>query len=244
MSIDDNDPAGCSIARVGRLRLSLTGAPWPFALAHRADIASHWEGRVAANPAFWDGEVLVLRELGWAGETLCGIASLERFSGFLYWRDHPWLDRSGLDGFGAAIVRSAEGHVLVGRAAAGTLNAGRIYLPGGFLDVRDVTTDGTIDVAACAARELAEEIGLDVAGLVRVPDVIVARHGRHCCFATEWRSPLPGEQLLRLLRKSMARDGDREMGDIDLVRAPGELASGDIIGHARFVIANILAGTV
>lgn len=237
------DPPDCSIERARDLRLSLTGAPWPFAVAHREAIARHWARRAAENPAFWDGEVLVMRDLERRADRLEATFSLERFSAFLYWRDHEGLD-GGLDGFGTAIVRSSEGHILVGRAAANTLNAGLVYLPGGFLDVRDRAADGTIDVAACAARELAEEIGLDVASLTRVPGIVVARHGRHCCFAAEWRSALPSEALLAQLRDAMARQGDQELKELAVVRTPAELERTDLIGHAGFVIRNLLAGTV
>ena len=237
------DLPDCRIARVLDLRLVVTAEPWPFVARHRDAIARHWSRRSSENPSFWDGEVLIMRGLDPRSQCLEATFSLERFSAFLYWRDHEGLD-DGLDGFGTAIVRSAEGHVLVGRAAAGTLNEGLVYLPGGFLDIRDRAPDGTLDVAACAARELAEEIGLDVAGLTRVPGIIVARHGRHCCFAAEWRSTLPSDALLAHLRDAMARRGDQELRELTVVRTPEELERQDIIGHARYVIRNILAGTV
>lgn len=243
-SPDDLEPADCSIERVDALRLTLSAEPWPFAEAHRQAIERHWACRSAENPGFWDGEVLVLRGLQRQGGSMAGVLGRERFSAFLYWRDFPALDPTGLDAFGTGIVRSAEGHVLVGRAAARTLNAGRIYLPGGFLDPRDRACDGSVDVAACAARELAEEIGLDVATLRRVPGIIVATYGRYCCFAAEWRSTLGTDELLRQLRRSMARHGDQELNEIDIVRRTGDLDRRDVIDHARFVVRSLLAGVV
>lgn len=248
MSNDTNpdDPARTdrSIERVDALRLTLSAEPWPFAEAHRLAIERHWTRRSAENPGFWDGEVLVLRRLQRQGRSLEGVLGRERFSAFLYWRDFPELDPTGLDGFGTGIVRSAEGHVLVGRAAARTLNAGRIYLPGGFLDPRDRACDGSIDVAACAARELAEEIGLDVTTLARVPGIIVATHGRHRCLAAEWRSGLGTDELLRQLREGMARHGDQELNEIDIVRLACDLDHRDVIDHARFVVESLLDGVV
>lgn len=233
-----------SVERLESLQVTLTCAPWPFAEEHVEAIASNWARRSAENPSFWDGEVLVLRGLRRAGKGREAVFSRERFSSFLYWRDFPALDPIGLDGFGSAIIRSAEGHVLVGKGAAATLNAGLVYLPGGFIDARDARSDGTVDVSACAAREVAEEIGVSVADLERVPGVLVARHGRHCSFATEWRSSLSSGLMLQRLREQMARQGDQEMRDIELVRTVAELHGRDVIGYAGLIVRNLLAQSV
>jgi 8-oxo-dGTP pyrophosphatase MutT (NUDIX family) len=171
------------IGRVERLRLTTTDAPWPLAMNDHAAIGAHFDRRRSGNPAFFDGRVFVLRQLRREPDAVAGTFSLERFSAFLYWRDGAGTDSTVLDGFATAVVRSAEGHVLAGRAAPNTLNAGRVYLPGGFIDARDRRPDGTIDIDASVARELSEETGLAVADLTRMPGYIVARHGRHCCFS-------------------------------------------------------------
>lgn len=244
MNSREGTPSNSSIERVETLQLLATRSPWPFAVAHRDAIARHWAERSAANPAFFDGEVFVLRELRTGAGGPEAVLSLERFSAFLYWRDGNGQADGTLDGFAAAVVRSAEGHVLVGRAAAGTLNAGHIYLPGGFLDARDLRADGTIDVVASAARELEEETGLAAREVSQVPGIIVARHGRHCCFAIEYRSALTSEELARRMREGLARDASRELTEIEVVRAADDLERVDMLGHASFVIRSVLEGTL
>jgi len=231
-----------TIVRTPQLRLRQTGAAWPFAVAHAGPIARHWARRSAENPAFYDGEVLVLRELASGADGTDGVLSLERFSAFLYWRDQGRPDDATLDGFGSAIVRSAEGHVMVGRTATNTLNPGRVYLPGGFLDARDARPDGSIDIDASIARELREETGLDAGRLQRLPGYLVARHGRHCCFAIEWHSELPAAALVDRMHRGLAEDPDRELVEILVVREPADLERYDVLSHARFVIAHVLGG--
>jgi len=232
------------IGRVDRLRLTTTDTPWALAGANASAIAAHFEHRRNGNPAFFDGQVYVLRQLHRQLDAIVGTFSLERFSAFLFWRDGLGADLATLDGFATALVRSAEGHVLAGRAAPGTLNAGRVYLPGGFIDARDQRPDGTIDIDASVARELVEETGLAVTDLTRIPGYIVARHGRHCCFAIEYRSPLTAAALLERVQRGFAVATDGELSEVLTIGGLEELARHDTLEHARFLVANLLGGTV
>lgn len=232
------------IGRIDRLRLTTTDTPWPFATDNRAAIADHFERRRNGNPAFFDGQVFVLRQLSREPDAIAGTFSLERFSAFLFLRDGAGSDSTVLDGFATALVRSAEGHVLAGRAAPGTLNAGRVYLPGGFIDARDRRPDGTIDIDASVARELVEETGLTATELTRIPGYIVARHGRHCCFAIEYRSPLPAAALRDHVCRSFAVATDGELAEVLTIGNRDELASHDVLDHAHFLITHVLGGNV
>ncbi|MBS0243712.1 MAG: NUDIX domain-containing protein, partial [Proteobacteria bacterium] len=201
-----------SIVRTSSARLVATREPWEFAQANREAIAAYWRQRTAANPSFYDGEVFVLRRFEERGGRIEATFSLERFSAFLYARDAGAQGAEGiLDGFASAVVRSADGAIILGRTAPDTLNAGRLYLPGGFLDARDEQPDGSIDLAASTARELAEETGIDPSRLVRMPGTLVVSHGRARCFAIEYRSPLASRELLASMRASLESSGDREL---------------------------------
>jgi len=228
------------LLRTDSLRLAATGAPWPLAVENAAAIAAHFANRRAANPSFYDGQVFVLRKLAQDAAGITATLSLERFSSFLYWRDGCAEDDATLDGFGAALVRSAEGHVLAVRAAADTLNAGRVYLPGGFIDARDVRDDGTIDIDASIARELAEETGLDAHTLQRVPGYIIARHGRFCCFGVEFRSSLSAAMLRNEMLSGMAHAGDGELTDVIVIEDENDLAHHDVLDYARLVVGSVL----
>jgi 8-oxo-dGTP pyrophosphatase MutT (NUDIX family) len=228
------------VIRADSLRLSVTNAPWPLAIENAAAISSHFAHRQAANPSFYDGRVFVLRDVWCEGTGMKASLSLERFSSFLYWRDGKARDDATLDGFGSALVQSAEGHVLAIKASPGTLNAGRVYLPGGFIDARDLRADGVIDIEASIARELAEETGLDALSLHRRPGYLVGRHGRHCCFCIAYRATLGSEELRRTMLAGAERDTEREIADVIIVRNTADLARHDVIDHARLLIADAL----
>lgn len=228
------------VLRTDSLRLRVIDTPWPLAVENAAAIADHFARRTAANPSFYDGEVFVLRDIWQEGTGIGATLSLERFSSFLYWRDGLADDGRTLDGFGAALVRSAEGHVLAVEASPTTLNAGRIYLPGGFIDARDVGTDRMIDIDASIARELTEETGLEVRALQRLPGYLVARLGRHCCLCAEFRSMLGAEDLRRQMLAGAARDEARELADVVIIRDEHDLARHAMLDHARLVIGSVL----
>lgn len=229
------------VIEIGSLRLSVTDRPWQLARENAAEISAHFARRKATNPAFFDGQVFVLRELRHENGGMEAELSLERFSAFLYWRDGLGHDPQTLDGFGSALVRSAEGHILAVRAAPGTLNAGRVYLPGGFIDARDARDDGTIDIDASIARELAEETGLDANGLHRTPGYFVVRSGRHCCFAIAFQSPLAATELRDLMAEGAARDLDREIAEVVVIRNAHDVAQNQVLPHAERLITSLLS---
>ena len=229
------------IIRTGSLRLSVTEARWPLAVENAADIRNHFDRRKATNPSFYDGQVFVVRDIWCEDAGIVASLSLERFSSFLYWRDGQACDDAALDGFGSALVQSAEGHVLAIKASPGMLNAGRVYLPGGFIDARDARTGGTIDIDASIARELAEETGLDARLLNRRPGYLVVRHGRHCCFCIAYRATLAAEELRREMLAGAALDTEREVADVIVIRDMDDLSQHSVVDHARLLIANALS---
>jgi 8-oxo-dGTP pyrophosphatase MutT (NUDIX family) len=234
-----------TVQRVQSLELRTTTEPWPLARDHGEAIARHWARRLSENPSFFDGRVMVLRHLEVAGERCRGTMSLERFSAFLYWRDHPDADRKTLDGFVSALLRSRDGDVMLARHAAGTLNAGRVLVPGGFLDQSDVGPDGTVDVDGAAARELEEETGLSTDALTRAPGYLVTRIGHQVSFAIEHRSPLGTAELARAMRAGLgshAPDGMQELTEIVTAGREDQLDRIGVDGFARLLVGAVLSG--
>lgn len=214
---------GGSVDRFESCGLEVVDEPWPFAAAQRAAIDAHWQARTAANPAFFNGIVHVLcRQSHGAGRFSAAFRQVE-FKSFLYWRDHGYPEAGVRDGFGSALIRSAEGHVLLGRQGGGHLNSGLAYLPGGFIDPRDVDEQGRVDIEASVRRELLEETGLGPADLERVPGVIVTRAGPHVSIAVELRSPLAAEALRSRILTHLGRVDQSELVDIVVVRGGDEL---------------------
>ena len=133
---------------------------WPLAEEKAGDIALDWQRQRARTPDFFNGAVYLMRHHAIDGDVLNGTFFRTDFAAFLYWRERSSAATQIVrEGFGASIIRSAEGYVLLGRQAPGQLNSGRVYPPSGVIDDGDVR-DGMIDIDANIRRELSEETGL------------------------------------------------------------------------------------
>jgi 8-oxo-dGTP pyrophosphatase MutT (NUDIX family) len=168
---------------------------WPLVLENADDIARDWQHRQAQTPEFFNGAVYLMRDHSIDGDVLNDTFFKTDFATFLYWRERAWPPTQTVrEAFGASIIRSAEGHVLLGRQAPGQLNSGRVYPPSGVIDDSDVR-DGMIDLDANICRELCEETGLDAGSVLRQPGYIAALLGLKIAIGVEWRSELPAAAL-------------------------------------------------
>lgn len=220
--------------------LRLGDGGWGFADRHRNDIAAHWSRRTRETPDFFDGTVHLLTSYTVSGSGILSARFVRTdFKNFLFWRETGWPDRGVMDGFGSALIVSAEGHVLLGRQRAGNLNSGLCYPPGGFIDARDVGPDGTIDIDASVAREIGEETGLRAPEIQRAAGYLVTIAGPVLSIAVLYRSALPGPALLSAVRGHIAADARSELADVVLV-VPGE-ASHELPmpAYARALLAHL-----
>ena len=146
--------------RFERFDLRFAPRPWPFADANRAAIDAHFAAKQKANPALWNGRVLLAHEYGVA-DGVCRGAFLETdFASFNAWRDWGRPPAGIVNCFAAAVLRSADGAYLLGVMGAHTANAGQIYFPCGTPEPGDVV-DGRVDLEHSARHELKDETGLD-----------------------------------------------------------------------------------
>lgn len=214
---------GGEVQAIASCRLVVGSARWAFADNNQSAVECHWRKSVAENPGYFNGKVYVLANGGIAGETLNGELAPVEFKSYLYWRDQGYPETGVRDVFGSALIRSSEGHVLLGRQSAGNLNAGLTYLPGGFIDARDVGADGCIDIEANVRREVAEETGLGAGELERVPGYRVTRAGPHVSLAVELRSALPAETLRARMLDFIAAEAAPELADIVVVKSGSDI---------------------
>ena len=213
---------------------------WPFALEHAEAIARDWERWHARIPQLFNGTVYLLRDRSIDGETLRGTFFKSDFSTFLYWRDHRSAATETVrESFGASIIRSAEGHILLGRQGPGQLNSGRIYPPSGLIDGEDVC-EGAIDIDANIVRELVEETGLRPEDMRRVPGYIVTLVGLQVAIGVEWRSALGADELRARMLASIHGQAAPELDDIVIVRERAGIDANAMPAHAQAVIRNLL----
>ena len=219
------------VLRVAECRLRVGLRSWAYAQAHRAEIMAEFEHQCAMNPGYFNGQIFILLDHRVEQDTLVGEFAAADFWSFVYWRSRDHADDSVRDCFGCAMVRSCEGHVLLGVQAGGHLNAGRAYCPSGFIDPADVRRDGAIDIDGSITREIAEETGLELRGLTRSPGYVLVAAGASIAIGVEYWTKLPTEQLRVEVLVNLARQSDPELADILLVRSPAELVDRPTAAH-------------
>lgn len=212
---------------------------WPWAVERADAIAQDWARRRALLPQLFEGPVYLLREPAIDDAALTGTLFRTDFSAFLYWRDHRAEEKGVSEAFGASLIRSGEGHVLLGRQGPGQLNSGRIYPPSGLIDGDDLR-DGGIDIDASIARELAEETGLGPGHLERVPGYIAAVSNWQVAVAVEWRSPLAAEALRQRILDYIDAEADPELDDIVIVRHRADIDARAMPPHAQALLWTLL----
>ncbi len=212
-----------AVERIERCRLVVGARRWTYAEEHRAEIDAHWARRAAENPRFFNGRIHLLAEERSGAGSLEGELLVTDFKSYLYWRDAGFADRSVRDAFGSALIRSADGHVLLGRQRDGNINAGLVYLPGGFIDGRDVGPDGLVDLAGSVLREVAEETGLAADDVTVQPGYWVTRTGHLVSIAVEVVSRHSSSELAGRVESYIASDPNSELTGIVMVRRKADI---------------------
>lgn len=214
-----------TVDRIARCTLEARDDPWPYAEARRTAIDAHWARRPPEQQGFFNGTIYMLAAQTLAGGDFAAVMRPVEFKSLLYWRDQGFPEAGIRDAFGSALIRSAEGHVLLGRQREGNLNAGLSYLPGGFIDRRDVDGAGRIDIASSVLREAMEETGLGAPDLDRRPGFILTRCGPQISIGVEFHSPLGSEELRAKIERHLAQDTGGELAGVAFVSARAGIAT-------------------
>ncbi|MEM1371578.1 MAG: NUDIX hydrolase [Pseudomonadota bacterium] len=129
-------------------------------------------------------------------------------------------DTGVCDAFGSAIVWSADGKLMVIRQSPGHVNQGQVYFPGGFIDQRDISEAGAIDIDGSVRRELAEETGLTAQDVTRTPGYLVTRNDRQLSIGVTFRTNLPADQLCQKVEAFIQQDSDAELAAVACISQP------------------------
>jgi 8-oxo-dGTP pyrophosphatase MutT (NUDIX family) len=209
------------IHRVTALDLAVEAWPWLWAAAERARIDAHFAMRQAEKPGIWNGRVLVARNADFSGGRLSSSYFETDFASFLAWRDWGCPDRGVFNGFGMGALRSSDGAFVLGEMGGATVNAGRIYFPGGTPDPDDVR-DGRLDIDNNIRREIEEETGLTAADYRPAPhwDCVVV--GASVAIIRLLEVDMPGDALKARIEANLAGQEHPELSGIHLVRTKAD----------------------
>jgi 8-oxo-dGTP pyrophosphatase MutT (NUDIX family) len=134
--------------------------PRPLLGVLEAEQRAFWARASRENPAMYDGPILVVDRVQWVrGE--CAVWFFESsFSRYLWARTSGAAQAPAL--FASVLGKTSDGAVLAGEMSANTSTPHRVQLPGGNIE-RRADSAVTVDSAcSTAARELREELGLNV----------------------------------------------------------------------------------
>jgi len=213
---------GIPIIRLDRLELRFEPAPWAFAIDRRAEIDVHFVRACAANPALWNGRILLMHRRTIEDRVLHGAYLETDFASFLAWRDLGYSDTTVFNCFPMAGLQAADGGYLLGVMAPHTANDGRIYFPAGTPEPADIV-GGAVDLAGGVMRELTEETGLTASDVEIADGWTLVEVGTRLALMKLMRARESADDLRRRILDHLAREERPELSDIRIVRGPADV---------------------
>ena len=228
------------VLHVARCELRVGVGAWPYAEENCSAIEAHWQRAQAANPNYFNGTVHVAVALARRGDALVARFIAAEFKSYLFWRDAGYPPTGIRDGFGSALFVSSDGAYVLGRQRSGNINAGLAYLPGGFIDSRDVDAQGDIDIAGSILREVKEETGLVPGDFSVRSGFLVTEQGPQLSFAKCLDVAMPAMELKACIEQHIAADAAAELEDAVIVRALSDLDGLAMAPFARLLLTTLL----
>ncbi|MGV3548725.1 NUDIX hydrolase [Rhizobium sp.] len=210
-------PAERAVFPVSSFHLRVVDGPHPWMLAHEAEIEANWAREIAANPAFFNGQMVFQRRLSFVDGHIEGEAHMVPFAAFLYWRR---LGRvaGGHHLFAMPMILSSDGALIAIRMAETTANPGRVYSPAGSLDGSDIV-GGICDLSGNMRRETLEETGLDLDEMRAEPAWHAVHVANSVALFQVFRNALNEEEIRDRVMRHIADDPDPEISDLLGIRS-------------------------
>lgn len=202
-------PPEGAIFPIEGFEIRVSRAPHPFSTGREGAILDNWRTEIAANPALFNGQMLLQGDVSISKAGIRTTAHPVSFSTFLLWRkSRP--DVVGHHLFGLPVIVSSDGAVIAIRMAQHTANPGKVYCAAGSLDENDIV-DGVCDLEANMAREVAEETGLDLRQAVADPGLHALHFDRIITIFRSYRFAATAEELLAVIDRHMRTDTEQEI---------------------------------
>lgn len=215
---------------VSEVDVRLEPAPHPFERDNEAAIARNWQREIAENPALFNGTVVLLSALSYAGRRLIGRCHAITYATFLYWRRNR-LTASGEHSFAHAALVSSDGALIAVRMGAHTANAGRVYFAAGSFEPMDFR-DGAVDLEFNMAREVSEETGIDLSDLPRDAGYHAYSSERGTVIFRRYRLAEDADTIAQRIREHVTTDPEPEIEGPVIIRSAADLP-GELMPHMR-----------
>jgi hypothetical protein len=235
-------PAADGVMKLSSCVLKVGNRAWAFAQENEAAIASRWTQKKQSNPRYFNGVVHLVDDVRVDGGALDASLLRTDFKSYLHWREQGFPEAGVRDGFGSALIRTSEGHVMLGRQRPGNVNSGLAYSPAGFIDAQDVDADGFIHIAQSALREATEETGIDGETLVRDEGFYLVRSGPQLAIAVPFRAAMSTAEFMRRAEKHIAASPDSELEAVIPVAALRDVENLAMPRYMRTLLEAIFPG--
>lgn len=196
--------------------LRVMDGPHPYCISEQVAISANWAEELAANPALYDGRMLLPRAIAIENGVIRGESHIVPFSAFLLWRKTRPVDLA-LHLFGLPVIVSSDGAVIAIRMGKHTSNPGRVYCAAGSLDPDDIR-DGICDMDCNMAREVLEETGVALADAENVSE-FHALHDRGVITVLRiYRFAETAAELIERIGRHIAEDPEPEIDEALAIR--------------------------
>ena len=206
--------------------------PHPFVVQNGDAIEANWHREKAANPALYDGQMMLLSSIAYADGALVGRCHAVRYAALLHWRRSrpPGAEHA----FAHAALVTSDGALLAIRMGPHTANPGRVYFAAGSFEPMDFP-NGRADLHANMAREVGEETGLDLdEAMSESAHHLYSMNGITVIFR-RYHLPEPADVLAARITDFVASQEDPEIEGPVVIRGPSDDPEG-LAHHMRPII--------
>jgi 8-oxo-dGTP pyrophosphatase MutT (NUDIX family) len=229
------------VTKLSSCALRARSARWAFADENAEAIDAHWDEAKRSNPNYFNGVIYLVDDVAISDGALQASLLRTEFKSYLYWRTNGFPQAGVLDGFGSALIRSEDGHIMLGRQRAGNVNGGQTYAPAGFIDEQDVDAEGVIHIDQSALREVTEETGIDPGALSRDDGFYLTRSGPQLSIAVPLLARMTTVEFIRRAEQHIAASPNSELDAIVAVAGLHDIENLPTPRYMRMLLDAILA---
>lgn len=212
------------ILPVDDIDVRLDPGPHPFARDNAEAIAENWQHEIAANPALFDGMVVLLSQLAYRDSRLVGRCHAVNYSTFMLWRKRR--ENSGAEhAYAHAMLVAADNALVAIRMGPRTVNAGRVYFAAGSFEPVDFR-DGLVDVDFNMIREVREETGVDLSGAERGKRYHAMSTNSGTVIFRRYYETAPADEIARRITAFVATETEPEIEGPVIIRHAADLPDG------------------
>jgi 8-oxo-dGTP pyrophosphatase MutT (NUDIX family) len=210
-------PPEQTVFHVRRVAIRVLPGEHPFFLAEREAIAENWQREIEANPALFNGQMLLQKRVGLDADGLVSEGHVISYSTFLWWRKQTER-RGGIHVYAYPVLETSDGALVAIRMGAHTANAGTVYFACGSLEPEDVI-DNCCDPDHNMRREVLEETGLDLRHAEADNGYHIAHYRRAVTLFRVFRFDLTGDQMVSRIERHMDVAEDKEIAGAVVIRS-------------------------